>query len=146
MDFNRVIRVEIDPSAITHLPLEESGGGYLRAELAEFKQALAQEGGKLTTFLLPDWFHRANSTVVKKVTPSAASGDAVFHQQVQADMKEMLDLLNKMALMMAAWKPPASDAVSSSSEPPAKPSPPAAAPATIRSTQEETLYYLIPSD
>jgi hypothetical protein len=144
MDFNRVIRVEIDPSVITQSPQEESGGGYLRAELAEFRQALAQEGRQLATFLLPDWFHRANSTVVKKVTPSAASGDAIFHQQVQADMKEMIDLLNKMALMMAAWKPPASDAMSSS-QPPANPGPPALAPATI-STQEETLYYLIPSD
>jgi hypothetical protein len=144
MDFNRVIRVEIDPTVITQSLQENTAGGYLREELAEFRQALANGGRQLSTFLLPNWFHRANNTVVKKVTPSAASEDASFHQQVQEDMKEMINLLDKMLLMMMESRPSASDATSSS-QPPPKPGPPAPASATI-STQEETLYYLIPSD
>lgn len=104
MDQARVIRVDIDP---TFIHAEETSSprikGFLHEELKEFKQALAQEGG-LMAFSMPDWFHKAKTAIVKNTPP--ASETTLFHEKVTADLTEMLKLLDSMATMMAAWKPP----------------------------------------
>jgi hypothetical protein len=97
MEYNRIIRVSIDPPP-------EPKRGFLHQELRELREALETEGG-LRMFELPSWFHRANTNIVKN-TPAPTSETAAFHNQIHADMKEMLDLLTKMATMMAAWQPP----------------------------------------
>lgn len=133
MDQSRVIRVEIDPSTL-HLDEESSSvRGFLHEELEEFRQALAQEGG-LAMFQLPDWFHRTKTAVVKNVPP-APSENAEFHKQVQADMKAMLQLLDSMATMMAAWKPPDTGV-----------KPPAAPPAHVGEQADTEVFYLIRSE
>lgn len=103
MENPRVIRVNIDQSTISATPESAGPRGFLHEELEEFRCALEGDGG-LAMFQLPDWFHKAKTAVVKNVTP--ASEEVQFHQKVQADMKAMLQLLDSMATMMSAWKPP----------------------------------------
>lgn len=103
MENPRVIRVNIDQSIIAATPESAGPRGFLHEELEEFRCALEGDGG-LASFLVPDWLKRMKTTVVNKVP--AASEDVQFHQKVQADMKAMLQLLDSMATMMSAWKPP----------------------------------------
>lgn len=138
MDHTRVIRVDIDPSSIQMDEDELSGvQGFLHEELEEFRQALAQEGG-LGMFQLPDWFHRTKAAVVKNTPPaSAATENMEFHKQVQADLKAMLQLMDSMATMMAAWKPPETGAKSTA---------PPAPPAHVGEQQDSEVFYLIRSE
>lgn len=103
MDQAKVIRVEIDPACIATEDTYNQVKGFLHEELRELKDALAREGG-LAMFQMPDWFHRANTTVTKSSPPISETTE--FHEKVKADLKEMLKLLESMATMMAAWRPP----------------------------------------
>lgn len=103
MDQARVIRVEIDPAFISVEDEFPGVRGLLHDELQELRQALTQEGG-LAMFQIPEWFHRSKKTVTNTTPPPSETTE--FHRQVAKDMKDMLDLLNSMAVMIAAWKPP----------------------------------------
>ena len=104
--------------------------GYLHEELEELRCALATDGG-LAMFQLPDWLHRAKTALVKNVP--AASEEVQFHQKVEADMKAMLQLLDSMATMMSAWKPPGTAARNESTK------------AGKTSTKDDEEFYLIQS-
>ena len=84
-------------------------------------------------FTLPSWFHRANTAVVKKMTPDTA--DVLFHQKVQADMTTMITLLSSMAESLAKLTDP-SQALH----------PPEPAPASITGSQAPEMFYLLRSD
>jgi hypothetical protein len=130
MDRAKVIRVEIDPYSITADEDANAAQGFLHEELEEFRQALAQDGG-LSMFQLPEWFRRTKTAVVKNVPP--ASEESEFHKQVQADLKSMLQLLESMATMMAAWKPPETSAKTAASS------------ARVGNRDDEEVFYLIQS-
>lgn len=130
MDYARVIRVEIDPASIAAGSHAEPVQGFLHAELSELEQAVGTDGWGLQMFALPSWFNRAKAAVVHPMPPMSA--DAQFHAKVEADMAQMIILLNSMATMMAAGPPPQT----------AKGLPPAPAPAKIAGD----VFYLVRSD
>ena len=133
MDNAKVIRVEIDPSAVSKSCAEGGVQGFLHEELMELQDALCHGGARLSMFTLPSWFHRANTAVVKKLTPDTM--DALFHQKVQADMTTMITLLSSMAESLAKLTDP-----SQASHPPEP------APASITSSQVPEVFYLVRSD
>jgi len=133
MDNAKVIRVEIDPSAVSKSCADGGVQGFLHEELMELQDALCHGGARLSMFTLPSWFHRANTAVVKKLTPDTM--DALFHQKVQADMTTMITLLSSMAESLAKLTDP-----SQASHPPEP------APASITSSQAPEVFYLVRSD
>lgn len=133
MDNAKVIRVEIDPSAVSKSCADGGVQGFLHEELMELQDALCHGGARLSMFTLPSWFHRANTAVVKKLTPDTM--DALFHQKVQADMTTMITLLSSMAESLAKLTDP-----SQASHPPEP------APASITSSQVPEVFYLVRSD
>ena len=133
MDTARVIRVEIDPSAVSKSSVDSGVQGFLHEELMELQEALCHGGSRLSMFTLPSWFHRANTAVVKKMTPDTA--DVLFHQKVQADMTTMITLLSSMAESLAKLTDP-SQALH----------PPEPAPASITGSQAPEMFYLLRSD
>jgi hypothetical protein len=133
MDNAKVIRVEIDPTAVSKSCADGGVQGFLHEELMELQDALCHGGARLSMFTLPSWFHRTNTAVVKKVTPDTM--DVLFHQKVQADMTTMITLLSSMAESLAKLTDP-----SQASRPPEP------APASITSSHPPEVFYLVRSE
>lgn len=130
MNYGKIIRVDMDPPSMTGQSTSAQVQGFLHEELQELEQVVRQGGARLAMFTLPSWFHKAKEAAVTKVVPP--SGDALFHQKVQADMATMIALLNSMATSLAQMGGP-SQALR----------PPEPAPASINTQGTSEVFYLV---